>query len=246
MYRQKRTYSSLGSYGGQPHRPISTRRRKLSRGGRYQAMAYRRPAPLALRQRTALNEIKCFDENIAAAAVMSNLAAVAGAEPAAAYTGITEINCIRQDATVAGRIGNKVVIKSIHCKFNMTAADAVTATVRAMLVYDRQPTGAFPAITDILLDQPLGGANGMGGLNIANKSRFSVIRDQYFAIDKAQSLEIPVNWYIKGRWEVEFGANAGSIGDFRTGAIYFICFQAFAAGGNANLTSQNCRCRYFD
>ena len=204
---------------------------------------YRGFAPL---QRPAISEVKCFDENIATAAVLPNLAAVAGTEPAAAYSGMTEINCIRQDATVAGRIGNKVVIKSLHCKFNLTAAAVVTATVRGMLVYDRQPTGAFPAITDILLDQPLGAANGMGGLNISNKSRFSVIRDKYFAIDAAQSLQIPVNWYVKGRWEVEFGANAGTIGDFRTGAIYFICFQANAAGGNANITQQNCRCRYFD
>lgn len=159
---------------------------------------------------------------------------------------MTEINCIQQGATVANRIGNKVVIKSLHLKFNIAAAAGVQSVVRAMVIYDKQPNGAFPALTDILLDQPLGAANAMGGLNIANKSRFAVVRDQFLPVDAAQALVHPINWYMKGRWEVEYGANAGNIGDFRTGSIYVLIFSCYAAGGAAAVTQINCRTRYFD
>lgn len=196
--------------------------------------------------RVGVKEVKSFDEQLGAAAALGLLAAVAGAEPAAAFTGLTEVNCIPQDATVAGRIGNKVVIRSLHCKFNLTSAAAVLGTARAMLVYDRQPTGAFPAIASILTDLPAAAASPFGGLNISNKSRFSVIRDEFIPVDAAQQQVVAKNWYCKGRWEVEFGANAGTIGDFRTGAIYFICFSAYAAGGVITVTNQVCRSRYYD
>lgn len=195
--------------------------------------------------RTGINEVKSFDVTVGAAAIGA-IGAVAGTEPAAAYTGLTEVNCIQQGATVANRIGNKVVIRSLHLKINIAAAAAVVSTVRVMCVYDKQPNGAFPAITDVLLDQPAGVATAMGGLNIANKSRFQVLRDQFVSVDAAQSLLIPLNMYMKGRWEVEFGANAGNIGDFRTGAVYVIIFSCYAAGGNPSVTQINCRTRYYD
>lgn len=237
-------------------RTTTTRSTGVRRPPRKRQMTVYRPRPLlpfaqaAAQQarilgRPGFQEIKSFDTTVGAAAIV-NIAGVAGTEPAAAYTGLTEVNCIPQGATVANRIGNKVVIKSLHLKLNIAAAAAVQSTVRVMCVYDKQPNGAFPAIVDILQDQPAGVGTAMGGLNISNKSRFQVLRDQFVAVDAAQGLLYPLNMYMKGRWECEYGANAGNIGDFRTGSIYVVVFSCYAAGGNASVTQINCRSRYYD
>jgi len=177
---------------------------------------------------------------------MVAIGAVAGTEPAGAYTGMTELNCVPQGATVANRIGNKIVIKSIHLKFITAQAATAMNAFRFMVIYDRQPNGAFPAITDILLDQPLGAANSLGSLNIANKSRFQVIRDQIHTADPGNGSTKIFSMYMKGRWETEFGTNTNTIGDFRTGAIYFICYYNYSAVSVPVLTTPCCRIRYFD
>lgn len=250
MSLAKRTFSEYSIASPARTRVSKTRRRSAPRA-QLIPMGVVRPRIMQyparnLMGRTSSTEVKSFDCDLAAAAGLVLIAAVAGTEPGAAYTGLTEINCIRQDATVAGRIGNKVVIKSLHLKVALNCAAAVQAITRCMVVYDRQPTGAFPAVTDILLEQPAGLAWPHGGLNISNKSRFAVIRDQFFPFDAAQGLVYSINWYMKGRWECEYGANGGNIGDFRTGAIYFICFHSFAVGGNGNIQAMSCRCRYYD
>jgi len=201
---------------------------------------------MAANRRQGLSEIKSFDVNPIGIAVFPTLAGCVGAEPALGFAGITELNCVQQGATVAQRIGNKIVIKSIHIKFSLISAAAVQACVRFMLVYDRQPNGAFPLIGDILTDQPAGAATPYGGLNIANKSRFQVIRDQFLTFDPAQSQVHNVNIYAKSRWEVEYGANAGTIGDFRTGALLLVAFSTFLAGGNVQMSNASCRSRFFD
>jgi len=207
-------------------------------------LPYTRPrAPLALRARPSASEVKSFDVQVAGGNIPL-IAAAAGAEPGAAFTGITEINCIQQGATVAQRIGNKVVIKSIHLKCTLAATVLNNLSIaRLALIYDKQPNGAFPNIADIFTEQPAGAVVFYGSLNIANKSRFSIIRDQFVTFDPAAQLVKTFNMYIKGRFEVEYGANAGNIGDFRTGAIYLVsCYQT----NIVFLMPAACRCRYFD
>lgn len=205
-------------------------------------LPYQIPAPMARPRTTGLTEVKSFD-CVVAGGVLPLTAAAAGAEPGAAFAGLCEVNNIQQGATVAQRIGNKVVVKSIHLKCNLGGVAGNLAAARIMLVYDKQPNGAFPAITDILLDQPAGAANFFSSLNIANKSRFQVIRDGFYNLDAAQSLIHTLNIYCKGRWECEYGANAGTIGDFRTGAIYLI---GIYTSSQVTMSTGDVRIRYFD
>lgn len=192
-----------------------------------------------------LQEVKAFDVTITGG-VMVVFGGVGAVEPHIAFAGITEVNCIAQGATVANRIGNKVVIKSVDLKLGFTAAAAVVGTLRMMLLYDRQPNGAFPAMTDILLSQPAGAAVALSGLNIANKSRFQMIRDQYINFDAGAGLVQILHWYCKGRWETEFGTNGGTIGDFRTGSLILAGYVAIGGGGNITMANGQCRCRYYD
>lgn len=242
--RQKRMWTGA-SFGA----AVAAQRKKAAQQKFMAMAAATRPrlpyqtAPAARGRVAGLQEVKSFDCQWLGGN-MPLITAAAGAEPGAAFAGFTEINCIPQGATVANRIGNKVVIRSLHVK--ATIGNQVLATLavaRVAVIYDKQPNGAFPAVADIFLDQPAGLTNGYSSVNIANKSRFTMLRDQFFNLDAAQSQIHTINWYIKGRWEVEFGANAGNIGDFRTGAIYLF---AIYVGAVVNLNAGSARVRYFD
>nr|QXP07737.1 MAG: putative capsid protein [Arizlama virus] len=230
----------------QAARSVSARpqqRLPFAAAARVQAMTMGRPMGRNLGQ-----EVKSFD-SVFAAAALGAIGTVAGVEPAAAYTGMTEINCVTQGTTVATRVGNKCIIKSAHIRTSFVAGAAVTAEIRSLLVYDRQPNGAFPAISAILQSQPSGLTAAYSGVNIANKSRFLILRDQFFNIDVAQSLVHHVDWYCKGRWEAEFGAQAGApgaIGDFKTGALLMIAFYTYAVGGVPSINACESRIRYYD
>lgn len=205
----------------------------------------RRPAVSRILGRTSITEIKSFDCVNTGVAILPAPGAIASAEPGVAFAGITELNCIPQGATVANRIGNKVVIKSIHYRAHLNAAAGTVGVVRLMIVRDNQPNGAFPAATDILLNQPAGALTGYSGVNIANKSRFAVLRDGFYPIDQAQSLVHQVNLYIKGRFDTEFGGNAGTIADLRTGSLLLVCFLTMGLG-NITLSDGVTRIRYWD
>jgi len=198
------------------------------------------------RPSTSTMEVKSFDMTIGSANMVA-VGAVAGTEPAAAYTGLTEVNCMAQGATVSQRIGNKVVVKSIHVVAELSSgAAAATAGIRIALLYDKQPNGAFPAIGDILLDQPANTGMALSSINIANKSRFQFIRDQFVTIDPGVGQEYILKMYCKGRWETEFATNTNTIGDIKTGAIYLLMFYTRFGTAAPALSLCHCRCRYYD
>lgn len=208
-----------------------------------------RPTPTArVYGRPGFTEVKSFDQVVAIPAVSLPVAAgVAGAEPGVAFTGMTEVNCVPQGATVANRIGNKIVIKSISARmiFQATAGGS-SVSFRWMLIYDKQPNGAFPALADILFDQPGAVVTALSSINIANKSRFVMIRDQFDKVDIGTGEMLPVTAYCKGRWETEFGANAGTIADFRTGSLLFLAFVITSPIPAAQMGACQFRIRYFD
>jgi hypothetical protein len=199
------------------------------------------------RSNVSTNEVKCMDIAIAGgAAVLINN--VVGTEPAAAYTGMTEINVVRQDGTVSGRVGNKIVIKSISIRFGLstTVIAGAIASFRMLLIYDKQPNGAFPAIGDIIMDQPAALTTSLSSINIANKSRFQFIRDNFVTINAGGDQCRIVHTYAKGRWETEYGGNVGSIADFRTGSILLLIFYSFQVVGNCSINQMQSRIRYYD
>lgn len=223
--------------------PTTELRRTASIRKKRRVDGYKRPYAVG---RTSLTEVKSCDTTVAAATLVT-LGSVTGTEPSVAYTGLTEVNLIRQGATVSQRIGNKIVIKSIDCWFTYYVSSLTHAGVaRAMLIYDRQPNGAFPAIADIIKSQPAGTAADFSGINISNKSRFQMIRDEALQITGGSDFAKVVHWYCKGKWETEFGADAGTIADFRTGAIYFIIYETLSVVAVANVGDFHCRIRYWD
>jgi len=172
-----------------------------------------------------------------------------GGEPGVAFTGITELNCIPQGATSYNRIGTKIVIKSI--KFDTTFMLAGTApssaTVRWMLVYDRQPNGAFPAFSS-LLSSNISTVPGMyTGVNMANRSRFLVLRDQVVALDNTQRQIYHASAYIRTTLETQYSGTTSTIGDITTGAVYLVAFVNGADAANyVAMVATTSRIRYID
>lgn len=115
-----------------------------------------------------------------------------------------------------------------------------------MLVYDRQPNRAFPAIADVISNAVTGVPVYGSGISMQNKSRFSVIRDSRLTIDVADAEMRVFHMYAKGRWETEFAASGNTIGDITTGAIYLIMFEGVMLSGNITFANVTTRIRFFD
>jgi len=215
----------------------------------------RLPIVLPVRQntvRTSSTEVKSFDVAVTASAGLPGIASVTAAEPSTAFVGLTELNCIRQGSTFYNRIGSKLQIQSVRVSFDLTTTSAASAfayTARYILIYDRQPNGAFPAIADILgiNDSGVSAAQPYASINIANRSRFSVIRDKVVEFDTAKNIISHVDEFCPFKCDVEYKANAGNIGDISTGAIYLLCFNGGGLGSPTPIISNIIsRIRYLD
>jgi len=200
-------------------------------------------------------EIKSWDWQEHAASFIEGIDTVAGIGATNAFTtGMTCLNCgIQQGATFYQRIGTKAVIKSISLKaYVQAAANAGLRQMgRSIIVYDRQPNGAYPNIGDILSINDQGIPNVgdmMTGLNLQNRSRFSILCDKLYALNNYGTAEaaVPIQEFITGRWETEFGTSTGLIGDVKTGAILWILFLNDHNANGALIMSFVSRVRYYD
>lgn len=161
------------------------------------------------------------------------------------------LNGCTEGAAIYNRIGRRIKMKSIQVRggFSMSPAADATHFITVMLVYDRQPNGANPAIADLLLDYKFDGTTGtspLSGLNINNSDRFVVLRRDWYVIDadpaataaqqKDQVLNScsgpprSVDMYVKlAGLEAHYKASTGGIGDLTTGALYLVTYGSQAA-----------------
>lgn len=162
---------------------------------------------------------------------------------------ITLIPIIAQGASESQRIGRHVTLKSIQCHgvWNVDST-ATLASARYLLVYDKQPNAALPAITAILNT-----ANYFSFLNDANKDRFIVLRDKKWvgignSVTPTSGKEAaPINFFLKLNHKMTFGTGGtGLIADINTGGLYLITVGDIASGtADANI-SAGFRVRYVD
>lgn len=114
---------------------------------------------------------------------------------------------IPQDGTESGRVGRKITVKSIHVRglsvlAGTTDENNTDDTIRLMLVLDKQANGTAPAVTDILETASIDSFN-----NLANKSRFRILKDTKLVLNSAMGAigvsgksgnrTIPFEWHIK-------------------------------------------------
>lgn len=145
---------------------------------------------------------------------------------------VTLLNGIDDGATSSTRIGRRVNLVSLTYRFSgsMAATTAGGSPIRLLIVYDRQPNGATPAITDIVILDTISST-----MNLANSKRFKVLVD-----DCSQQIGTagPQSFYISGfrrlNLDMEFNDNStATITSIQEGAIFAIVWQ------NGNLITAN-------
>lgn len=156
------------------------------------------------------------------------------------------LNGLVPDSTATGRIGRKVVMKSLlfRAELRLAATSTAGGYGRYLIVYDRQANTNPPAVTDILLTDAM-----QSQMNLSNKDRFKIIAEGYFGNVSAQGdfTSPGVEVYKKLNLPVQFNAGtAGTIGDIVTGSVYVLFAQNSSIGTAAPSVVWTSRIRYSD
>lgn len=144
---------------------------------------------------------------------------------AADVTGsITLISGVATGTDYTNRIGRKILVNSIYVRGVVFTVGSNTnnSLARLMLVYDKQPTGALPVMTDIL-----NSSTSVDQLNPNNRDRFAIIMDKQFGLGAnvnavyANTPNIfPIKKFKKCNLEIVFDGTTSGIASISTGAIY--------------------------
>lgn len=173
-------------------------------------------------------------------------------DTSAGSTNVVLLNTIPQGASVNQRVGKKVALKSLQFRGNI--ANGSTATVNDvafLIVYDKRPTGALPAITDIITS-----TSSLAMNNDANAGRFTILKryDDVLMGNSAAAASYTDSMYkacdffltLRGLPTVFKAAGTGGIGDIEEGALYIVTTGNSVAGtGAAQMTGQF-RIRFVD
>ena len=146
---------------------------------------------------------------------------------------IALIATIPQGAGVGQRIGKRAMYKSILCRGILSAGSTgVGGDAAWMIVYDKRPTGALPAITDILTS-----VNSKAFMNDNNTGRFQIVRRwDDIVIGNSTSATtgrefVNFDQFVSFRAPITFeSAGTGAIGDIDMGALYFVSVGGNGAG----------------
>jgi len=164
------------------------------------------------------------------------------------------------------RIGRKCVLKSVYLRgysfiqgaFSDPIASGVSAPVqlnRLMFVWDTQPNGAVPAMTDILTT-----SSSASQLNINNRDRFKILMDKQWiqgpfiyntgatvAVAEGQNVGTPLKKYKRLNLETIFGSTStGAIADITSGALLVVTIGSLATSTNDSEARFTVRVRYSD
>ena len=181
------------------------------------------------------------------------------------------LNIIQEGSAFYNRIGRKIMMKSIRLTGQIVPSGNIPGPsseyLRIMLVYDRQPNGAYPTASDLLTSYDNTGATtstSFSHLNMNNCERFVVLRDCRIGIpsdgtaaatNQVQAIVDPrgdkynIDMYVKLKdLETHYKAssNPAVIGDQASGALLLFLFGNVAAAAAAYNLAWSSRLRYHD
>jgi len=148
------------------------------------------------------------------------------ASPAAATTTFTTLTGINVGTDTNNRIGNEIFIKFVEIRamsyLATTPAPQIFDVVRIALIYDYQPTGALPVVTDVY------GSALVSALYAYNSSpRFKVLREWFFCHGTVTTGGVsspPVSFltdFVEINLPTVFKGPTGTIANQSTGALYY-------------------------
>lgn len=165
---------------------------------------------------------------------------------------ITLVSGVATGTDFTNRIGRKVCWKS----FLLTgysipqASSAIVPNLgRVMMIWDTQPNGVLPVMTDILLQ-----STSTSPMNLNNRDRFKVLWDKRVVngyLNSVATLAVAdqnireVRKYKKINQETIFDGVAATIADVQTGAILLVTIGSADTTFAYNLVA-NVRCRFTD
>lgn len=180
-----------------------------------------------------------------------NFVDLATAGYAANTTGVIGLLAtIAQGVSSSQRVGKRILFKSLQVRGYMQA-DSTTGITKAalLIVYDKSPGAALPAVTDILNTATPQSFN-----NDANSGRFQILRRVDHVLlgtttalansAVAKDMNFFVN--LKGLPSVFKTAGTGAIGDIETGALYYVVVGLDVAGTADATVHVAARVRYVD
>lgn len=162
---------------------------------------------------------------------------------------ITLLATIPSGVTVTSRVGKKVLLKSLQFRGTVFAnAAGLINDVAFMIVYDRRPQAALPAITDILT-----GTTSSSMANDDNTSRFTILKRSNFCLSgnsgtagqQTGTTIMDADFFLPILKICNFNAlGTGAIDDIDEGALYLVTLGGVAAGTAAASMSGIFRTRF--
>jgi len=160
------------------------------------------------------------------------------------------LNGLQTGGSTSQRIGRKIFIKQIVGNFRVRSRTTTLINdFRVALVLDRQANAADTNLITNVYDA----VNPVSLRNIGNGSRFVVLQtwedcnigDVATVAQQTEKTLITYKYYKRCNIPVTYNsANAGTIGDIQTNALYLICMGSQAAGEGASLVEGTFRIRY--
>lgn len=154
---------------------------------------------------------------------------------------VTLMNGVAQGTDFTNRIGRKYTNTSIQLEGSIQPLDTTTGPTkcRVMVIYDKQPNGSLPAITDVLT-----ASTSNAFMNLNNRDRFIVIHQENVTIGGVSNVatqsfaQAPsvynVSVFKKIKMETINDGTGAGIGDIQSGSIFLLTIgdQAAGAGGS--------------
>lgn len=216
------------------------------------------PSKLPAVLRSSGSEIKAVD-------IPSFLAAFSVvATPPALYL----LNPVQLGAGFYNRVGSKIELKSVHLRGNIRQTLTTTeGSLRLIVVYDRQPNGTAPALTDILQTRSQTGAattTSFSEINLDQRDRYVMIRDKtWHAPSATYTAGVQTNGPSYPGTDEEFDINLFiplnnlvthyksttdpiSVADINTGGLYMFCIASASVVEASYTASIAVRLRFGD
>lgn len=190
-----------------------------------------------------------------------DLAAALSTMPSLATATVQLLNAYTAGTSPNNTLGRRVTNLSLLIRMNIKVVGGTTpsepTTVRALVIYDRQPSGATPSIATIFGSSLYGVSS---PLNLAYSDRFSVLMDEKRELGGVgvtgtltnTLTELPpavcIDRYVKCKLPSEAtGSFTGAIAGLAEGAIFIVAFSDIAAASNPPvIVSGVSRIRFMD
>ncbi len=144
---------------------------------------------------------------------------------------------IIENTTPSGRIGRKIVVKSVAFRLHIVFPEAATPLhdlVRIIVLIDKQCNGAQPVVADILQTA----TTATSFYNLENSGRFEILFNKYFnmfarsgagnstaGVNTFGDDEKFVKGYFKLNLPIQYNAATGAITEIRSNNIVMLCIS---------------------